>query len=134
MPISWEPTAPSSPQKTRRDSMSALGQKRTLTSAWAMSALPPKADIGGVSSDVRFVPKADIACAPYRQLDVPINELCRARPMRAQSREWCRHFLSGDWHVCGHATRHVGPQKETCSNPAPVPDRQEMGSSNRQSS
>ena len=26
-----------------------------------MSALPPKADIGGVSSDVRFVPKADIA-------------------------------------------------------------------------
>ena len=25
-----------------------------------MSALPPKADIGGVSSDVRFVPKADI--------------------------------------------------------------------------
>jgi hypothetical protein len=26
-----------------------------------MSALPPKADIGGVSSDVRFVPKADVA-------------------------------------------------------------------------
>jgi hypothetical protein len=25
-----------------------------------MSALPPKADIGGVSSDVRYVPKADI--------------------------------------------------------------------------
>jgi hypothetical protein len=25
-----------------------------------MSALPPKADIGGVSSDVRFVPRADI--------------------------------------------------------------------------
>ena len=25
-----------------------------------MSALPPKADIGGVSTDVRFVPKADI--------------------------------------------------------------------------
>jgi hypothetical protein len=25
-----------------------------------MSALPPKADIGGVSPDVRFVPKADI--------------------------------------------------------------------------
>jgi len=25
-----------------------------------MSALPPKADIGGASMDVRFVPKADI--------------------------------------------------------------------------
>jgi hypothetical protein len=29
-----------------------------------MSALPPKADIGGVSSDVRFVPKADIEAFP----------------------------------------------------------------------
>jgi hypothetical protein len=29
-----------------------------------MSALPPKADIGGASSDVRFVPKADIVPAP----------------------------------------------------------------------
>jgi hypothetical protein len=28
-----------------------------------MSALPPKADIGGVSSDVRFVPKADTCTA-----------------------------------------------------------------------
>jgi len=26
-----------------------------------MSALPPKADIGGASTDVRFVPKADIS-------------------------------------------------------------------------
>ena len=25
-----------------------------------MSGLPPKADIGGVSSDVRYVPRADI--------------------------------------------------------------------------
>src|SRR6516165_1722907 len=39
--------------------MSALGHKRTLTSAWAMSALPPKADIETQSRDVRFVPKAD---------------------------------------------------------------------------
>jgi hypothetical protein len=29
-------------------------------SAQAMSALPPKADIGTQSRDVRFVPKADI--------------------------------------------------------------------------
>jgi len=40
--------------------MSALGQKRTLRSAEGMSALPPKADIGTQSHDVRFVPKADI--------------------------------------------------------------------------
>jgi hypothetical protein len=44
--------------------MSALGQKQTLHSEIGMSALPPKADIGGVSSDVRFVPKADNAPAP----------------------------------------------------------------------
>ena len=40
--------------------MSALGQKRTSTSAWAMSALPPKADIGTQSRKGRFVPIADI--------------------------------------------------------------------------
>src|SRR5262249_9563569 len=39
--------------------MSALGQKRTLESVRAMSALPPKADIGTQPCDVRFVPKAD---------------------------------------------------------------------------
>jgi hypothetical protein len=41
--------------------MSALGQNRTSQSVWPMSALPPKADIGTRSRDVRFVPKADIA-------------------------------------------------------------------------
>jgi N-acetyltransferase len=40
--------------------MSALGHKRTLVPAHAMSALPPKADIGTQSRNVRFVPKADI--------------------------------------------------------------------------
>jgi hypothetical protein len=40
--------------------MSALGQKQTLERLRAMSALPPKADIGTHSRDVRFVPKADI--------------------------------------------------------------------------
>jgi hypothetical protein len=40
--------------------MSALGQKRTLGHVRAMSALPPKADIGTQPRDVRFVPKADI--------------------------------------------------------------------------
>src|SRR5262252_9268767 len=41
--------------------MSALGQKRTFVQVCAMSALPPEADIGVMSSDVRFVPKADIS-------------------------------------------------------------------------
>jgi hypothetical protein len=40
--------------------MSALGQKQTFEGVRAMSALPPKADIGTRSRDVRFVPKADI--------------------------------------------------------------------------
>src|SRR6516165_2152990 len=40
--------------------MSALGQKRTWEHLQSMSALPPKADIGTQSRDVRFVPKADI--------------------------------------------------------------------------
>jgi hypothetical protein len=39
--------------------MSALGQKQTLRCVCLMSALPPKADIGTQSLDVRFVPKAD---------------------------------------------------------------------------
>ena len=39
--------------------MSALGQKRTLPSVGAMSALPPKADIARCRDHVRFVPKAN---------------------------------------------------------------------------
>ena len=35
--------------------MSALGQKRTLGHLRLMSALPPKADIGTQSRNVRFV-------------------------------------------------------------------------------
>jgi hypothetical protein len=36
--------------------MSQLGQKQTSHSETQMSALPPKADIGERSYDVRFVP------------------------------------------------------------------------------
>jgi len=36
--------------------MSALGQKQTSEDFWAMSALPPKADIGTQPCDVCFVP------------------------------------------------------------------------------
>jgi len=41
--------------------MSALGHKRTSRCLSAMSALPPKADIGTQPRNVRFVPKADTA-------------------------------------------------------------------------
>ena len=44
-----------------RPVMSALGQKQTSEHVRRMSALPPKADIGTESRNVRFVPKADIA-------------------------------------------------------------------------
>src|SRR6516225_1247807 len=40
--------------------MSAWRQKRTLEYVRAMSALPPKADIGTQPWNVRFVPEADI--------------------------------------------------------------------------
>jgi hypothetical protein len=40
--------------------MSALGRKQTFLNARPMSAIPPKADIGTQSRDVRFVPEADI--------------------------------------------------------------------------
>ena len=46
--------------KNLRERMSALGHKRTLRLASPMSALPPKADIGTQSWNVRFVPKAEI--------------------------------------------------------------------------
>ena len=58
--------------------MSALGQKRTLEYVRAMSALPPKADIGTQSWNVRFVPKATIA-APQRN-----DATCELRPPRGK--------------------------------------------------
>ena len=48
--------------------MSALGQKRTSRQVDGMSAIPPKADIGGVCRDVCFVPKADIGGPIPKQL------------------------------------------------------------------
>src|SRR5262249_6761801 len=48
--------------------MSALGQKQTLEDLRLMSALPPKADIGTRSRNVRYVPKADI-----QELGAPVR-------------------------------------------------------------
>jgi len=41
----------------------ALGQKQTSEDVWAMSALPPKADIAERDRHVRFVPKAESCTA-----------------------------------------------------------------------
>jgi len=46
-----------------RELMSALGQKQTYAVQKSMSALPPKADICGATSDVRFGSKADMCSA-----------------------------------------------------------------------
>ena len=63
--------------------MSALGQKQTFSEVWAMSALPPKADMDQSGCDVHFVPKADTKSfddlvgdlvAPYRiDTGIPSN-------------------------------------------------------------
>jgi hypothetical protein len=52
--------------------MSALGQKQTLRRVRVMSALPPKADIGTQSWNVRFVPLADI---PSRATDYTVGAI-----------------------------------------------------------
>jgi hypothetical protein len=44
--------------------MSAMGQKRTWRLQFAMSALPPKADIAERDWNVRFVPQGDIQSIP----------------------------------------------------------------------
>src|SRR4029077_546830 len=49
--------------KTAKELMSEMGQKRTWRGEFAMSALPPKADIAGRRLDVRFVPESDICSA-----------------------------------------------------------------------
>jgi len=49
--------------------MSALSQKRTLGHLRAMSALPPKADIGTRWRNVRYVPGTDIARVFRESLD-----------------------------------------------------------------
>src|SRR6516225_5936515 len=56
--------------------MSALGQKQTLRHLQPMSALPPKADIGTWSRNVRFVREADIQgrCSRRRTSNGPCLE------------------------------------------------------------
>jgi hypothetical protein len=64
-----------------------LGQKQTSRHLQPMSALPPKADIGTWSRDVRFMPKADIKLAtlfgikasPNCDLDYLVHGLAQIR-------------------------------------------------------
>jgi hypothetical protein len=56
--------------------ISALGQKQTCRFQFAMSALPPKADIAERNRHVRFVPEAEIGIAKKHysiMLDWPSN-------------------------------------------------------------
>jgi hypothetical protein len=50
--------------------MSTLGQKPTFALQKVMSALPPKADIGGAKIHVLYGPKADIATSVVRYPDM----------------------------------------------------------------
>ena len=53
-----------------------------------MSALPPKADIGTQSWNVRFVPKAEITAPSWL--------LCRRQSMRVRSRNNMREYLENN--------------------------------------
>ena len=53
--------------------MSAWGQKQTFAMQNVMSALPPKADMCGANTNVRFVPIADIAPS-FDHLDIVVFE------------------------------------------------------------
>jgi hypothetical protein len=64
----------------REAPMSALGQKRTFEFVRAMSALPPKADIGTQSRNVRYVPRADILrCGKKRRYSITSSARTTAR-------------------------------------------------------
>ena len=79
--------------------MSALGQKRTLTSVEPMSALPPIADIGAQQLDVRFVPKADQVQCSKKNRSYSRGRSWLAlglRQTRFEHGEKARCFTSGD--------------------------------------
>ena len=80
--------------------MSALGQKRTLTSAWAMSALPPKADIGTQPRNVRFVPKADIKAKRCASAAADTGALVQAPDIIAIKALWLQLGAPGNNSRC----------------------------------
>jgi hypothetical protein len=59
--------------------MSALGHKRTFALQYAMSALPPKADMCGATRDVCYGPKVDIQLARLGGCPDPIIDCPSSR-------------------------------------------------------
>src|SRR5262249_54848675 len=99
----------------------ALGQKQTLGHLRAMSALPPKADIGTQSLNVRFVPKADIrrSRAPTRsgpqqiQISLEISDTCPSRHRRKSMHD-C--FCVASWLLVGRQIKLDTQISETCAD------------------
>ena len=70
-----------------------------------MSALPPKADIGTQSRNVRFVPKADIGGLPHGDQTPPLasrgylhakGNKCKYRPAAMEKNSRCNHQAAWD--------------------------------------
>jgi len=74
--------------------MSALGQKQTFECVRAMSALPPRADIGVQSRNVRFVPKADMNAVRTRLIDFESRCLDDNLPLLNFCFQKLREFVS----------------------------------------
>src|SRR5215467_1162512 len=77
-------------------SLSALGQKRTSKHVRVMSALPPKADIGTQSRDVRFVPNADY------QRSISPNTMSRELSIAGTSASMCPRVKKSIAPKCGY--------------------------------
>jgi hypothetical protein len=58
---------------TTKEKPSGVFTGRDNAKFTAMSALPPKADIGTESRNVRFVPKADSCAAPSSDLELSLE-------------------------------------------------------------
>src|SRR6516162_10504159 len=86
--------------------MSALGQKRTSEHVQSMSALPPKADIGTQSWNVRFVPKADIqeSARTKRKRQNFAHSRCSGRLPTMPSEDFVDHVKHANsklfWYCC----------------------------------
>src|SRR5215469_12645051 len=77
-------------------SLSALGQKRTSKHVRVMSALPPKADIGTQSRNVRFVPNADY------QRSISPNTMSRELSIAGTSASMCPRVKKSMAPKCGY--------------------------------
>ena len=79
-----------------RPLMSALGQKQTSAHVRVMSALPPKADIGTQSRNVRFVPNADY------QRSISPNTMSRELSIAGTSASMCPRVKKSIAPKCGY--------------------------------